>query len=482
MKKLLLVLIPVALFAQVVVDTVIRLPTSLGQAIFLPELNRLYAMPGYGGTDLYDVDCSTYTLKAQMPIYGGGSAALTHFSWNSRRHKLYIVSNPVESTFVVDVAADSVIRSLGVCREWFNDTYLSDIDVRFKPAVDTLFEYECAADTVIRRLPIHSTCASWDSVGRKLYVGQGSMMKLYVYDYLADSCLKVVDVSAVRATTPDACVFSHTYRRAYVSSFQPEPLTYDYVGIVDTDRDTLLRVIPVKVHDGLYYQSAVDERDGKVYITGDDGSYDTPDTMWVVDCATDSVLKKFECVHRGRPDLCIRWVPWSNRIYLVNSGPDGIHKSSLVVIDCNTDSVIVPGTLVSNGFIQDIQLDPVRQRIFVVGVDSNDVYVLRDTACAAVETPKAEAPAVSGLRVRMTSGGCEVGYSIASACRVDLSIFDLTGREVRRLVAEKQSAGQHSVDWNCRDNNGSAIPSGVYSCRLTAGSESLAVAKVVVSR
>jgi hypothetical protein len=478
MKRLLFVLVPMVVFAQVVVDTVIRLPSNLGQAFFIPELNHLYTI----GTDLYDLDCSTYSLKAQIPISGGGSASWTHFSWNPRRHKLYVVFNPVESTFVIDVATDSVVRSLTVTREWFNDMYLSDIDVRFKPAVDTLLEYECAADTVIRRLPVHSTCASWDSVGRKLYVGQGSYKKLYVYDYLADSCLKVIDVSAIRAITPDACVFSRTYRRAYVSSFQPEPLTYDYVGIVDTDRDTLLRVLPVRVHDGLYYQAAVDERDGKVYITGDDGSYDTPDTMWVVDCATDSVLKKFECVHRGRPDLCIRWVPWSNRIYLVNSGPDGVHASSLVVIDCNTDSVIVPGMLVSNGFIQDIQLDPVHERIFVIGVDSNDVYVLRDTAYAAVETPKAEVPVASCLRVLMTSGGCDVQYSLASPSQVDLSVYNLTGREVRRLVGEEQSAGQHNAIWDWRDNNGSAVPSGVYSCRLTAGSESLAVAKVVVSR
>ena len=42
MKKLLLVLIPLTLFAQVEIDTIIRLPVPLGQGPYLPELDKLY--------------------------------------------------------------------------------------------------------------------------------------------------------------------------------------------------------------------------------------------------------------------------------------------------------------------------------------------------------------------------------------------------------------------------------------------------------
>jgi len=49
---------------------------------------------------------------------------------------------------------------------------------------------------------------------------------------------------------------------------------------------------------------------------------------------------------------------------------------------------------------------------------------------------------------------------------VDLSVYDLMGREVRRLVAEKQSAGQHSVVWNCLDLHGNRAARGVYFIRL----------------
>ncbi len=483
MRKLLSVLVPLALFAQVEVDTVIRFPRWVGDGCFFPELNKLYVNDYPNG--YFVLDCSTYELKPDLPA----PVLFGHYSYNWRRQKLYVTCNPrPDSTLVIDVAADSIIGWLEVCREWHSDVYLSDVDRRYKPAVDTLYEYDCATDTVTRRLPIHSTCASWDSVGHKLYVGQGSLKKLYVYDYLNDSCLKVIDVSAIPATKPDACVFSRTYRRAYVSSEQRE-LSYARVGIVDTERDTLLCVLPVRVTKGLYRQVVVDERDGKVYMTDCDGHYETPDTMWVIDCATDSVLRKFECVRAGGTDQFMRWVPWSNRIYLINTGPDPTHRSSLVVIDCNTDSVIVPGMLLSvgDGCMYEILLDPIRERIFVTGGDTNTVYVLRDVEGGVVEEPASAEPAEApGLRVQMTPSGFELRYSVPSPCRVDLSVHDQMGREVRLLVAAEQSAGEHCVNWDCRDSNGTLVPRGVYFCRLTAGSassaEPTAVAKVVVTR
>jgi DNA-binding beta-propeller fold protein YncE len=259
-------------------------------------------------------------------------------------------------------------------------------------------------------------------------------------------------------------------------------LTYANVGIVDTERDTLLGVLPVRITGKFYDQVAVDERDGKVYITDCDNEVETPDTMWVVDCATDSVLKKFECVRRGHTNMCIRWVPWSNRIYLVNTFPVIPYASSLVVIDCNTDSVIVPGMLMSYDYIRDIQLDPVRERIFVVGADSHNVYVLRDVEGGVVEEPSSVSSASgSGLRVQPTPDGYEVSYSIASTCQVDLTVYDLMGCKVRSLVNGQLPAGEHCVNWDCRDTNGTLAPRGVYFIRLDTP-DFTDVKKAVVTR
>jgi hypothetical protein len=156
-------------------------------------------------------------------------------------------------------------------------------------------------------------------------------------------------------------------------------------------------------------------------------------------------------------------VPWSDRLYLaIAAGGD---SSYIKVLDCRTDSFIATRVLPNSWVIQDIQLDPVRQRIFVVGVDTNNIYVLRDTGYGVVES-KPSGPRPSGLQVQMMPGCFDVRYSGPSPCRVDPSVYDLMGREVRRLVAEKQSAGQHSVVWNCLDLDGSRVARGVYFIRL----------------
>jgi hypothetical protein len=256
---------------------------------------------------------------------------------------------------------------------------------------------------------------------------------------------------------PDACMFSYDYHRAYVSHFQGDYAAQG-VGIIDTKRDTLVRALLANAEYGVYRHVAVDQRDGKAYIAA------YPDTMWIVDCATDSVLKKFQCVPYGQIGVCIRWVPWSNRIYLINYVAGG---GKLVVVDCNTDSIIVNGMGLGEGYyIRDIQLDPVRQRIFVIGGDSNSVFVLRDTGYAAVETPKVETRVASGLRACMNAGRCDIQYSLPVASQVTLSVYDVTGREVRRLVDGSEPSGEHRAVWNCTDTNGLPVAAGEYFIRL----------------
>ena len=56
---------------------------------------------------------------------------------------------------------------------------------------------------------------------------------------------------------------------------------------------------------------------------------------------------------------------------------------------------------------------------------------------------------------------------------VTLTIYNVSGRVVRRLVDGPLSAGPHSVVWNGRDDGGENLASGVYFARLAAGGESL---------
>ena len=62
-----------------------------------------------------------------------------------------------------------------------------------------------------------------------------------------------------------------------------------------------------------------------------------------------------------------------------------------------------------------------------------------------------------------------IEYEIAKTSIVRLSILDLVGREVIKLMDTIQSAGRHTLRWDGRDKNLQVVASGVYFCRLVVG-------------
>jgi len=65
-----------------------------------------------------------------------------------------------------------------------------------------------------------------------------------------------------------------------------------------------------------------------------------------------------------------------------------------------------------------------------------------------------------------------LAYSVPSPGSVSLSIFDVSGRLVRRLVSGVQPAGRHTAFWDSVDENGVRVPSGVYFVKFQFGSTS----------
>jgi hypothetical protein len=57
---------------------------------------------------------------------------------------------------------------------------------------------------------------------------------------------------------------------------------------------------------------------------------------------------------------------------------------------------------------------------------------------------------------------------------VKLTLYTLDGRLVRTLINETVAIGSREVMWNGKDDRGTAVSSGVYFYRLTAGEQTLA--------
>lgn len=61
-------------------------------------------------------------------------------------------------------------------------------------------------------------------------------------------------------------------------------------------------------------------------------------------------------------------------------------------------------------------------------------------------------------------------YAMKSPGFVNLCVYNLKGQLLRTLVNETKATGHYTAVWDGRDNQGKAVSSGVYHCRMQAGS------------
>ena len=109
----------------------------------------------------------------------------------------------------------------------------------------------------------------------------------------------------------------------------------------------------------------------------------------------------------------------------------------------------------------------------------------KDIAAALLEV-LARSSVLSSLRKKEGAAGPEIArvkshpnpfsrhvairYMLPVAGRVELVVYDMTGRRIRTLVNRPRRAGWHVAIWDGRDKNGQPAPAGAYLCRLTSTS------------
>lgn len=89
----------------------------------------------------------------------------------------------------------------------------------------------------------------------------------------------------------------------------------------------------------------------------------------------------------------------------------------------------------------------------------------------------------TGLRVwpNPTGGGMTVAFDLPASAQVEVGVFDVAGRLVRKLRSGSLGAGPQRVAWDGRDGAGGAAPSGVYFVRVSDGARTR-VARLVRAR
>jgi hypothetical protein len=119
----------------------------------------------------------------------------------------------------------------------------------------------------------------------------------------------------------------------------------------------------------------------------------------------------------------------------------------------------------------------------VVYIDDDNVFGTTESSSKKFSTPeevlmllndidrlmKPEAFVLEQNYPNPFTGRTTIRYGLPEAAEVELIVYDVLGRQVRRLVDERRRAGNHEVVWNGRDVSGNPLASGVYFYRLKAG-------------
>jgi hypothetical protein len=75
-----------------------------------------------------------------------------------------------------------------------------------------------------------------------------------------------------------------------------------------------------------------------------------------------------------------------------------------------------------------------------------------------------------------------ISYQLTANGRLTLIIYDLSGREIKKLVDEYQSAGPQSTDWNGTDMKGKRVPSGAYFYQIRGEDGEVSTKKMIFLR
>jgi hypothetical protein len=104
------------------------------------------------------------------------------------------------------------------------------------------------------------------------------------------------------------------------------------------------------------------------------------------------------------------------------------------------------------------------------GALSNGQTFVADVGGTNLADPSGQDKRDLKLRVRPNplNPAAEVQFSLASAGKVRISLYDVRGRLVKTILDESRPAGDHVVPWDGSRTNGGGVASGIYFVKIQA--------------
>ncbi len=112
---------------------------------------------------------------------------------------------------------------------------------------------------------------------------------------------------------------------------------------------------------------------------------------------------------------------------------------------------------------------------------SDRVYVSGSSLSAVGGSQLPRSMAITGIAPNPFNPMTTISYEMPRAGHVYLAVYDLRGHRVRDLTNGQVAAGQHSVNWDGRDQSGRMTAAGVYFVRMS-GPEGTLTSKMVLAK
>ncbi|GEM_PF-5263217 len=232
------------------------------------------------------------------------------------------------------------------------------------------------------------------------------------------------------------------------------------------------------------------------WLENADGSFfgSTPSRLNEVGNGTDRAVWRFQDITPGNYEVAAWWVPGSDRAtntpYTIFQS--GVGKATAGSLSKAAATIRVnqsdPATADRWNILGTFKLAPGDSIVMTddaVGTGSPS-YVVADAIrlTAATGTGVAssvEAPAAFRLEPnypnpfnRSTarspqSPATTIRFTLPKSSRVEISIYNLFGQQIRTLLSQPMQPGEHVVAWDGRNDAGELVASGVYFYRLQAG-------------
>jgi len=74
-----------------------------------------------------------------------------------------------------------------------------------------------------------------------------------------------------------------------------------------------------------------------------------------------------------------------------------------------------------------------------------------------------------------------IEFGVPRAGPVEINIYDVAGKRVRKLVSKNLNASMHKRSWDGRNNQGRKVPVGIYIAKIRIGSD-IVTRKLVLLR